>query len=86
MTKLSNLTDKELQQRIERLNRERYKLRKRNERMRTHLMCQMAGYVLTDILNYTEEDLYNFQDFSLEKWQSFCNKHKDEILECTKTK
>lgn len=84
MTNISNLTEKQLQQRIERLNRERYKLRQRNERERTHLMCQMAGYVLTDILNYTEEDLYNFQDFSLEKWQQFCNKHKDEIIYCRK--
>ena len=67
MTKAENLTEKQIRQRLERLRREQYKLRSRNERMRTHLMCQMAGYVLTDILNYKEENLYNFEDFSLKK-------------------
>ena len=82
MTKPENLTEKQIRQRLERLRREQYKLRSRNERMRTHLMCQMAGYVLTDILNYKEENLYNFEDFSLQKWQQFCNKHKIEIQKC----
>ena len=67
MTKPENLTEKQIRQRLERLRREQYKLRSRNERMRTHLMCQMAGYVLTDILNYKDENFYNFEDFSLKK-------------------
>ena len=86
MTKPENLTEKQIRQRLERLRREQYKLRSCNERMRTHLMCQMAGYVLTDILNYKEENLYNFEDFSLKKWQQFCLNHKHEILKCKLTK
>lgn len=82
MTKPENLTPKQIKQRLERLRREQYKIRAKNERRRTHLMCQMAGFVLTDILDYKEEDLYSFNDFSLKHWEKFCIDHKTEIIKC----
>ena len=87
MTKFQDMSVDELKAQEEKLNQKIKKLqiqkqnfRKKQEKERTHLMCQMAGYVLTDILGYKDENYCNWANIKLEDWQEFCNKYKTQII------
>ncbi len=86
MSDIKKITEEQakLQKQINNKRNKINALKKKIEKDRVHKMCEVAGFLFTEIAGWKGEHYNDYQNLDLENWKAFCLHNKDLFAKALK--